>query len=240
MALAISQSLPTEPWLDISAGAAVLVVAGSILFMWSLMRLMARGVMARLGRLGRTNTHSLRLPGRVDLFSRITIVVVFACQLRWLGWANVIQNEWHLHNLVLVDKLCLILPFVIMQLLKWHSWYPVDRFIRQYIVAGQLDQGLAARPVWSRAQYMSFHVRHGLLLILGPLLLILAFTDTVELLTIRYFATDEPGHVSDRVWAASQGICAAGAAVVVLLSPLLLRRIWLTRPLPAGPAAHQA
>ena len=235
MALAISQSLPTEPTLDISAATTVLLVAGSILIAWALMQLMTRIIMARLGRLGRTNLHGLRLPGRIDLLLRITIIVVFACQLRWLGWANVIVNDWRLANLVLIDKLCLILPFVMMQLLKWHSWYPVDRFIRQYMVAGQLDQGLAARPVWSRPQYMSFHVRHGLLLILGPLLLILTFTDTVELLTMRHFPTDQSGQVSSSVWAASQAVSATGAAIIILLAPLLLRRIWLTRPLPAGP-----
>ena len=206
----------------------VAFTAGIILLVWSLMRLAVRHLIGRLGR-GGTQPSVLRLPGRVDLIMRIAVLLSFAIILTVGGWAHTVCVSWPLADLVLVDEVALLLPFIVLHLLKLHSFYPVNRFIKEYIVAGQLAEGLSARPVWSLGQYISFNLRSGLLIVLVPLGLIIAVRDTAALINRHWFVGSQ---LADRI---GEIVIAASAISIFLLAPLLLRRIWLTRPLVPGP-----
>ena len=210
-------------------GAALLLVAGTSLIFWALTRITARMLLRRLQLLGWSQLGSLRLPGRVGLISTVSLLCLFFVQLRYIGWARLVHSEWELGRFVLADEVALILPFVLLQLLKWHCFYPVNRYIKEYVVAGQLVEGIATRPVWSLGEYMIFHLRHGLLIVLAPLLLIFGLHDTIEWSMTRWLPEQE--NLSTII----EVTTAAGAVAIFVLSPLLLRHVWVTRSLPEGP-----
>ena len=215
--------------LGVDAVRVIALVIGTVLLFWSLTRIGAKMLLQRLGRGGWSRPGALRLPSKFSFVSNVLMLGVFVAQLRYIGWANLVCAQWRLGDFVLLDEVLLVGPFVMLQLLKWHSFYPVNRYIKEYVVAGQLAEGIATRPVWSVGEYMAFHVRHGLLIVLAPLSLIFGFRDVVALLVERWFR--QSAHAS----VIMESSTALGAMIIFVLSPLLLRRVWVTRPLPDGP-----
>jgi len=207
----------------------VALVTGMLLLMWAFMRVVSRQVVLKLEATELPHPKALRLPGRVDLLMRIIILCAFGLQLTAGGWAHLICLEWRLQRIVLLDEMFLMLPFVVMILMNWYCFYPVNRFVREYVVTGQLADGLSARPVWSRSQYMSFHIRGSLLIVLVLLLLIYGWRDVVDKVMNRWFYDSMKATWWDEM------IIFIGSATVFLVAPLLLRFIWKTRTLPAGP-----
>ena len=217
-------------WLSNFTGPqSAVLITGLTLLTWSLMRVVSRQVVAKLKRTEWPQPAVLRLPGRVDLLLRATVLGAFAVQLTVGGWAHLICGRWRLQRFILLDEILLILPFLVLILLQWNCFYPVNRFVREYVMTGQLAEGLAARPVWRRSQYMSFNIRGGLLIILVPLLLILAWKDIVDEVVNRWFFET----AASSWWPGA--ITFAGAVMIFMLAPLLLRFIWKTRTLPSGP-----
>ncbi len=204
-------------------------IFGLILILWSIFRVVSVQVVRRIGRMGITGSRSLRLPGQMDMVLRILILTVFTGQLFLGGWAQLIVVKWGMDRFILADEILLLLPFLLMIILFWHSYYPVNRYVREHIVAGQLAEGMAARPVWSRRQYISFNVRTGMLMILVPILLIKGFLDLIDMIQYHFLGS--------AVWAdvVSKIVGTMGVAAIFIFAPLLLRYIWLTRPLPPGP-----
>jgi len=235
LALVAGQSETLQQKSCFSGAQTIALFAGSMFLLWSLMTITARSVLIRLERFARIKRPLSRLPGRVDLIMRTIVLGLFAVQLIIGGWAYMVCAEWQLTRFVLLDELLLLLPFVLMLLMKWYCFYPVNRFVRQYVVAGRLSEGASARPVWSRRQYLSFQIRHNLLLILVPLFLILAHKDIVELIALRWFANGDKLLLTNGTLAMmTQSIVLAGGVIIIIFSPMLLRRIWVTRPLPTG------
>jgi len=217
-------------WLgNFDAQRTLVFVAGSVFIVWSLLRLTAAQVVRRMERQGAASGSGLRLPGRIDFLLRVFILMIFAAQLTVGSWTRQVQGQWHMYRFILLDEVLLLLPFLVMILLHWHSFYPVNRYVREHIVAGQLAEGMAARPVWSRRQYISFNLRTGMLIILVPMLLIKSFLDLLEIVRQRWFGSG--------IWVefSLHAVGMMGVAIIFILAPLLLRHIWLTRPLPAGP-----
>lgn len=236
-ASATSAAGPTAWISELPSGTVAAILTGSTLLVWSVIRIMTRFLYRRLTRSQWPSRSDLRLVGRIDLWLQIMVIGTFALQLTLGGWAGLVGAKWKLQRVVLADELCLVLPFIVMLLIKWYHFYPVNRLVRQYVVSGQLADGLSARPVWSRSQYLLYQLRHSLLVVLAPLLLIIALKDVVELAVARWYGRGE--QVSEEIMAISGGVIAVGAGVIFLLAPFLLRRIWKTRRLPDGPLREQ-
>ena len=204
------------------------LLVGSTMLFWSIIRLTARILLRRMQPLGWENRSAMRLPGRIDLFVQTMLLLLFAAQITIGGWTRVVLCDWDLGNTILIWEVVLILPFIILMVIKWICYYPINRFIRMHVVVEQLTDNISTRPVWKLGHYLSFQLRHGLLIILIPLLMIFAFRDTVEWASYRFW--------HERMSAMQiEGITLAGVGVIFLLAPLLLRFIWSTRSLPAGP-----
>jgi len=227
-----SETLPVfvQNWLNYFTTMPLLgLISGSILILWSLLRIVSAQVVRRMERMGVAGGRALRLPGQMDMVLRIIILMVFTAQLIFGGWAQLILVKWQLHRFILVDELLLLLPFLLMMILFWHSYYPVNRYVREYIVAGQLAEGMAARPVWSRRQYISFNLRTGILIILVPMLLIKGYMDLLYGIADRWLPQTNLVDISIGIF------IFIGIAGIFILAPLILRHLWQTRPLPAGP-----
>jgi len=244
MALWAAESVSGAPaerpaaWIsELPLGTVAAVLAGSILLVWSVIRITTGVLYRRLTRSEYPSRSDLHLVGRIDLLLQIIVVSTFALQLALGGWVGLVSAKWQLQRVVLADELCLLLPFIVMLLIKWYHFYPINHLVRQYVVSGQLAEGLSARPVWSRSQYISYQLRHSLLVVLVPLLLIIALKDVVELAVAGWFGRGE--QVSEEIMAISGAVIAVGAGIIFLLAPFLLRWIWKTRRLPDGPLREQ-
>ena len=242
ISLLIGESLSVEgldrgqAWMggDIGGFRSAALVAGSIILLWSLMRISAMKVVLRMKRAAGGDRRVRRLPARFEMLTQVMLLGTFVLQLTACGWGKLVYVEARLQRLVMIDEFVMLLPFVLMLLLKWHCVYPINRFIREGAITEQLMDGLSARPVWSRGQYISFQARHGLLIILVPMLLIVGFKDVVEYVTILWFSQGDES-INESVSLVSMLVVVFGAGMIFLFSPLLLRRIWRTRTLPDGP-----
>jgi STE24 endopeptidase len=217
-ALMVAQCGPLEP---VSGGMGRLAVAAGgvgLLGLWAL------GVSLATAR---------RL--RAD-FSRHRLLLRRFCRLRqvhtllWLlyvggisyglDWARLVRFNWHLEGMFLLDELLILLPVLLPLVLSWAAFYEVDKVI-QSALAGR--QGAEAR-LPTRREYLSLQVRHYLGVFLLPLLGLLAVEDLLGLTA--------PEGVLQSYGAAVLLCCLAGLFVFF---PVLLRYVWHTRPLPAGP-----
>ena len=146
-------------------------------------------------------------------------LTVAAIILYGLGWPRLVHGNWHLRHAFLLDRLLILTPVLLPVILSWAAFYEVDRELRRS-GADQPDAEGAA----TRGQYLATHLRHYLGLLLVPVFGLLAIQDTAESVIPGFRQT---------------GLATALPLVVLplwlVLFPALLRSIWTTRPLPAGP-----
>ncbi len=127
-----------------------------------------------------------------------------------------------LFDTVLVDELIVMLPTLLLMMWMWLSFYGLDRQLRESSLMGRLDR---SKPVHilTRGQFVLSQLRHQWALMGVPLLMIVGWTEFVE--TALVTRVSEAGRA---------GLLLAGTAGVFLFTPLLMRFIWDTVPLPAG------
>ena len=120
------------------------------------------------------------------------------------------------------------IPFLLSILLVWVAIYPADRAIRQIALETFIFRGRPVRPTWPLSKYLIFNLRHQVLFILVPMLLILAARDLI----MRYdnWLREITGQevIPDI-------LLGAAAVLVAIIAPAILRRVWVTQPLPDGP-----
>lgn len=162
--------------------------------------------------------------GRVRQMLRLMLLLSFAVDLGigWLGAVRQMVGNW-----ILIDELLTLAPTLVVMLFIWWCEYPMDRRMREASLISRLDAGRPIGVIWTRGQYVLHQARHQLAIALVPGGLFLAWWDVVG-----------------RVWPPSAelvpGVPAhsaaalAGAGVVAVLTPPLLRRVWSTQALPAG------
>jgi Zn-dependent protease with chaperone function len=125
---------------------------------------------------------------------------------------------------VLIDELLVILPTLMYWGAGWCVYYPIERRLREATLIRQLDQGLPIEAVWSRPQYVLSQYRYQIALILLPLLAVIAWQETVEMMVLH----DVVSGAAEPWWTI------AGCAAIFLVAPLIIRVAWDTIPLPEG------
>jgi len=129
-------------------------------------------------------------------------------------------------GLVLVDEILVMLPTLAYWGVGWWAYYPIERRFREAGLIRQLDLGRATYPILTRWQYICSQYRHQVALILVPLLCVLGWAEAVEFIgpTGRGWFNGE----------AEPWVMIGGCLVIFLISPLMIRVIWDTVPLPDG------
>lgn len=119
-------------------------------------------------------------------------------------------------------------PFIVSLILVWIAIYPAERSIRQIALEQRLFRREPAHPVWTLGEFISFGVRHHLLIALIAIVLLLIVRDTIEThrAWLQTFIHSE--HAADLAIGATQ-------LALLIVWPSLLPLVWDTRPLPPGP-----
>lgn len=116
--------------------------------------------------------------------------------------------------------LLLLMPLLAV-LVTWWETFPLEARIRQG--PGAVEQG---HP-FSRTSFLDFHVRHHVLVVATPLSIVLVAAEVVRDYEPRI------NEALDLDWGPDL-VIGAVAAVVFLLAPTFLKRIWKTTPLEEG------
>ncbi len=137
-----------------------------------------------------------------------------------IGWPQVVRFNWGLDGSFLIDELLILVPVLIPLVLSWVAFYGIERAT----YAARSVAGLAGmRPAPSLVHTLSLHARHYFGVMLLPILILIAAQDAVALWLPSALRSG---------W--SVAIYAAPIGLLVAFFPLLLRRLWKTRPLGTG------
>jgi STE24 endopeptidase len=221
----VAQDIQTFPVSGIVLALAVATyLAGTTLLGLAGLRLSGRALQEPEAATGRT----LRFRNRLSLVNQIWLLIGLAVILA-LGYRQWIDNVLRLSDVPLLGDLILLAPFFAGLILMWVLDYPFHRSIRRRLSENRVAVGRTPLPCWTRRQYVIFHVRHSLLFILVPVGLILLCLDTLHLYVYPLLPE---GAWRDGVLIGGSLLC---IALVFLLAPCLIVRIWKTTPLPPGP-----
>jgi Zn-dependent protease with chaperone function len=142
-----------------------------------------------------------------------------------LGWLDAVRH-W-LGDVVALDELVAILPPVAALLGSWWIFHPVERRMREELDIRRLSRAQPVYAMPTRGQYVMLQARLHLFLMLVPILLILAVSETIELGIRRFGDSSWPMWITDIA-------TFAGALTVFLLAPLLARVMLSVSSLPHG------
>jgi len=134
-------------------------------------------------------------------------------------WPQLVRVNWRLDHAFLLDEILILTPVLLPIVLSWAAFYRIERAVQSNAGAG-----CPAGPVVTGCQYLSFQVRHCMGVLLVPVVGLLAIRDGAELLL--------PGF---RGSALAGGVYLATIVALILFFPVLLRYVWRTQPLAAGP-----
>ena len=157
-----------------------------------------------------------RILKRLDLALNIlrwTTIVIFYVDLWLLGWFELVHGWMGDH--IVIDKLITVAPAMFVPVAMWWLYYPVDRELRRLSISPQR---------WTRFEYVASQVRHQILLVMTPLVLIMAWSEVID----RIITQDHP--LSD--WHVIISFC--GTLMVFAFTPLVMRFVWDTQPLEDG------
>ncbi|MFO0838033.1 MAG: M48 family metallopeptidase [Phycisphaerae bacterium] len=134
-----------------------------------------------------------------------------------------VVGEW-----LVVPSLLALVPLLLSILLVWAALYPAERAVRQIALEIYLFRGKPVTPVPTLGRHLMYSLRHQVLFILAPMLLILAARDVIE-------HCAEPLQRASGIRLLPDLLMGVSAGLVALVAPLILRVVWVTQRLPDGP-----
>ena len=227
LAIVLTLSRPLYPLLK-QPGLIVGAVAAAILLPAIVGFLVSRRVLRVLDRHPERPSHGQAAFAHGMLLIQVLLAACHGAVLVCTEWLPLCRQTPVVGRWPLVPGVLAILPFLLSVLLLWVSVYRADRAVRQIALELYLFRGKPLRPVWPLLQYLLYNLRHQVLFILIPMLLILAAHDVV----IRYQKAIQ--QITGVDYAADLLIGLAALAVAVT-SPEILRHVWITQRLPDGP-----
>ena len=173
-----------------------------------------------------------RFHHRATFALRLAIGAGFAAAVFLTRWPDWFAFERITPVLQIAGDTIVLTPFLANVLVLWVFSFPLEQTLRGGAERGSVGAVSPRGSSWRFSAYLDFHLRHYVLVVAVPMMLIL-FTAN---LTRGYESTLQDW--SGWVWTpeAILGVVAVGVFVV---APVLLRRIWRTTPLEAGPVRER-
>lgn len=186
----------------------------------------------------RGSLRAVTVAERMLAASRVVAVATHAAAVfsaQWLEQVRGLIGEQR----VLLSEFLAIAPAVLTIIMGWWSFYPIEKRLRESMWVRVLDDGHPAYPTPSRVQFVWSNIRHQVLFILIPLMLIGGW---------GHFwrgVIDRPGTglLGDfGRWVRQSGLKDTfrlggqllGVLCVMAVSPLLMRFVWDAVPLGPG------
>jgi len=159
---------------------------------------------------------------------RLLAVAGFAGSLLGTDWPGVVRSLGQAARVPGLGDMLMLTPFFAAVVVIFAGTYRIDRALHQVILESRDWPAPEKTAVWTLSEYLNFNLRHHLLVVVVPMVLILAAFDLAR----------SQGDLLNRTfriaWAADV-VPGIAAAAVFVIAPLLLRYVWPTRPLPEGP-----
>jgi len=231
VAFALVLSVPSDgpPWLTItSAFGTWLMVFGQIASPAIVAGFYSRAVFRKLEREPAWLPSAQRRLAQGNAALRGALVAGLLGSLYLTKWTAMVRNWPFAESIFGLDELVILSPFFLAIIIAWIVLYPADRAVRRVSLELRLWASVPTRPVWGLRAYLSFMLRHHVLIILVPMVPIVAANDFVNKIGYRI---RQATHLA---WA-DQALLVMIAGLVFLVAPVFLRMIWHTRPLPSGP-----
>lgn len=213
-----------DPWH--AAAWAFAPQAGLVVILWLALRLCGRG-MDRTG-----SWVWVRAAEGAMGASRLTAVLLQAVSLFLLGWLEAARRIVG-GDRIFIDEALATLPPLLVFVCGWAVHYPIDRRLREGALMHALDTTGMVPRMPTRRVYVADHVRHHLLIVLVPVSILLAWAEAV--VRAAQAAAERTAWSAAAIEAAAAALHLAGVVAVIVFVPLLLRLIWRTEPLGAGP-----
>ncbi len=194
------------------------VAALPVLAAWQL----SKSTLSNLNQPGRNHLQVLKKFNRLRKAHTILWLLSAGCVLLGLDWAQLVRFNLDLDGWVLLDELLIVAPVLLPLVGSWAAFYDVDRVVRTALADAEDGETPADLP--PRWTLVAFQVRTVMGIALAPLLLLLATQDIARLTAPQFMQ-------SPHAWT----VLLLPLLILVAGFPVLLRHIWKTEPLPAGP-----
>lgn len=159
---------------------------------------------------------------------RLALVAGFGILVLFAPWPERFELRRVAPALQLFGDFVVLTPYLAGAICLWIIAYPTEVLLHGADPSTSLSES-SPRLFWS---YLDFHIRHHLLVIAGPMTLILFAANMTNGFERQL-----------RVWGGSVWtpdiLLGISAAVVFLVAPFMLRRLWRTTPLLPGPLRDQ-
>lgn len=160
--------------------------------------------------------------------AQMSTALLHAGLLIGTSWLSITRSIPVVGEWIAVPSVIAMVPFLMAVVLVWVAQYPADRALRQLVIEHNLFHQKPVHPVWTLPRALNYQLRHQLLFVLIPMVLILAVRDAV----FRYAEPLRAAFGHDYVPDLLLGLAAVFVAVI---APLILRWVWVTQSLPRGP-----
>lgn len=162
-------------------------------------------------------------------FALLVVVTVLSCAML-LGTAFLpyLRFELRLARFPLVPETLAILPTVLSAVAAWMVLFPVDRAVRAIALSYHARHGTPDTRPWTMREYLMYRVRHQLLTVIVPMSAVVLVKFAVDAYRRQIIS-------ATRVPWLPESLVGIGAALVLVVSPVMLAFLWDTRPMPPGP-----
>ena len=170
---------------------------------------------------------------RMMAATRLGVLGIIAIAVLWQRWDMAVRIA--IGDLVLLDELVIAGPILLTIIATWWSIEPLERRVHQASLIRDLDEGRTIMPILSRGRWVWNNTRHHVLLMALPISLLVVCGEIVERvpgwLTLLGDRWQGSLDVAEFVRSWNEPIQWAGSLLVLLASPLLVRKLWDTVPL---------
>jgi STE24 endopeptidase len=165
---------------------------------------------------------------RSTMVLRLLVTGGFVAVLLATDWVAIVRSVEAVSAVPGLAGVVTALPFFGSAAMIFLGAYPIDRALHQLILDSRAGKTAPGATVWNRCRYLSFNLRHHLLVVAVPMVLILAAFD------LSRANEDILNRLFQVSWAAE--VAPAGAAALIfVIAPVMLRYIWPTKRLADGP-----
>jgi STE24 endopeptidase len=203
---------------------------------WGAFHLLARFCGAQVDRTGRMRW--IQLAERGMTAARLLGAAWWVFALFELGWLRAVRTT--IGDLLLVDELLAMSPFIALLAGAWWSIYPVERRFHDALLVRQLDDphGHTIHPPLTRGQHVWMSMRHQVMLWMVPLTLLMGWQEFLNFEIepiVRLLQRIAPGRIETLLplvqW--------VGTLAIVITAPSVMRVVWDTVRIESGPLADQ-